>query len=130
MEEMTATQKLIAEECDKVKGILLDKNRKYGDSAVHPKRVFSKADPIEQINVRLDDKVSRIMSGQCDDDEDPEFDLIGYLMLKRVAKRVHAESFVDVEAKEITSVCDCGFDHCDLCTPNQFCAEAGYDSRP
>jgi hypothetical protein len=117
MEEMTATQKLIAEECDKVKGILLDKNRKYGDSAVHPKRVFSKADPIEQINVRLDDKVSRIMSGQCDDDEDPEFDLIGYLMLKRVAKRVHADSFVDVEAVEL-STCDCGFVHCDLCSPN------------
>ena len=80
------TQKLIAEECDNIKEILLEKNRKYGDSAINPCRIFSKADPLEQINVRLDDKLSRIMSGQDDEDEDPELDIIGYLILKRIAK--------------------------------------------
>lgn len=83
---LTDTQKKISEICDEVKTILLEKNRKYGDSAINPKRVFSKASPIEQINVRLDDKLSRIMSGQGDDTEDAELDLIGYLILKRVAK--------------------------------------------
>ena len=85
---LTDTQKKISEICDEVKTILLEKNRKYGDSALNPKRVFSKASPIEQINVRIDDKISRIMSAQDDDTEDAELDLIGYLILKRVAKSV------------------------------------------
>ena len=85
---LTDTQKKISEICDEIKNMLLEKNRKYGDSAINPKRVFSKASPIEQINVRIDDKISRIMSAQDDDTEDAELDLIGYLILKRVAKKV------------------------------------------
>ena len=85
---LSGTQKRITEICDEIKNILLEKNRKYGDSAINPKRVFSKASPTEQINVRLDDKLSRIMSAQDDDTEDAELDLIGYLILKRVAKSV------------------------------------------
>ena len=85
---LSDTQKKISEICDEVKNILLEKNRKYGDSAINPKRVFSTASPIEQINVRLDDKLSRILSAQDDDTEDTELDLIGYLILKRVAKKV------------------------------------------
>ena len=95
MNDLTATQEAIQQECNNIKRILLDKNRKYGDSAINPKRVFSKADPVEQINVRLDDKLSRIMSGQMDDDEDVDLDLIGYLILRRIAKQVygvHADS--------------------------------------
>ena len=81
------TQSLIAQECDALCAMLLEKNRKYGDSAINPQRIFSKADPIEQINVRIDDKLSRIKSAQDDDIEDTEMDLIGYLILKRVARR-------------------------------------------
>jgi hypothetical protein len=51
-----------------------------------PVRVFSKASAVEQINVRLDDKLSRLMSGQLDDTEDVELDLVGYILLKRIAK--------------------------------------------
>ena len=92
--ELTGTQQLIETECDYIKRILLAKNRKYGDSAVHPIRVFSKADPLEQINVRLDDKLSRLINRQADEDEDIELDLIGYLILKRSAK------FIAVKATE------------------------------
>ena len=91
-EPITDTQTMISVICDEIKTILLSKNRKYGDSAINPKRIFSKADPIEQINVRIDDKLSRIKSRQADDDEDPEFDLLGYLVLKMVAKRLRAEA--------------------------------------
>ena len=80
------TQDLIQAECAKILTILLEKNRKYGDSAINPQRIFSKADSVEQINVRIDDKLSRIASAQDDDTEDAELDLIGYLILKRVAK--------------------------------------------
>lgn len=85
-----AEQKIFADDLSAVVGeireMLLDKNRKYGDSALSPKRVFSKASAVEQINVRMDDKLSRLMSGQLDDTEDVELDLIGYIILKRIAK--------------------------------------------
>lgn len=68
-------------------GMLLEKNRKYGDSALTPQRIFSKASAIEQINVRLDDKLSRLLSGQTDDTEDVELDLVGYIILKRIAQK-------------------------------------------
>lgn len=83
-----STQELIKKVCGEVTEILLDKNRKYGDSAINPQRIFSKCDALEQINVRIDDKISRILSAQGDDAEDAEFDLLGYLVLKRVAREV------------------------------------------
>lgn len=85
------TQYVIADVCDDIKDLLLAKNEKYGDSAINPTRVFSKADPVEQIKVRIDDKLSRIKSsGDMDDafNEDTVTDLIGYLVLLKVAQRV------------------------------------------
>ena len=79
------TQALISGVCQDIERMLLDKNRKYGDSAINPVRIFCKLNNIEQINVRIDDKISRIKSSQDDDIEDAELDLIGYLILKRVA---------------------------------------------
>lgn len=69
-----------------IRGMLLDKNRKYGNSALEPMRVFSKAEPLEQIAVRMDDKLSRIKSAQGDDLEDAKLDLVGYLVLEAIAK--------------------------------------------
>ncbi len=59
-------QKLISDECDAIKVVLLAKNRRYGNSALKPKRVFSKADPIEQLNVRLDDVDPKSKGGKDD----------------------------------------------------------------
>lgn len=84
---LSEVQELIKKECDSIKELLLEKNRKYGNAAIEPKRIFSSADPIEQINVRIDDKISRIGNMQKDETEDAELDLIGYLILKRVAKQ-------------------------------------------
>lgn len=81
-------QRLIAEECDSLKALLLEKNRAYGSSALDPIRVFSRADPIEQIRVRIDDKLSRIQRADPNAlGEDAVFDLLGYLVLLRVAQR-------------------------------------------
>jgi hypothetical protein len=66
--------------------VLLDKNRKYGDSVLTPVRVFSKANITEQIKVRLDDKLSRIVSSQHDEDEDVYVDILGYLIINEIAK--------------------------------------------
>ncbi len=85
MNEATQSQIDIATICDQLKELLLEKNRKYGDSALNPVRVFSKASPIEQIRVRLDDKLSRLRNQQEDEDEDVLTDLIGYIVLYKVA---------------------------------------------
>jgi hypothetical protein len=71
---------------DQLGNMLLEKNRKYGNSALDPQRTFSKSSAIELINVRIDDKLSRIRNNQTDDQEDPEWDLLGYLVLKRIAQ--------------------------------------------
>ena len=42
------TAELISQECDAIKAMLLDKNAKYGDSAMRPRRIFSRADHLEQ----------------------------------------------------------------------------------
>ena len=81
--------------CNEIKEMLLSKNRKYGDAALNPDQTFSSANPIELINVRLDDKLSRIRNRQNDEDEDPELDIIGYLILKRIAKKRLIEDQID-----------------------------------
>jgi hypothetical protein len=85
---MTNTQLVIAEICDEIKELLLDKNRKYGDSAINPIRILSKSSNTEQILVRIDDKLNRIKNMQSDEDEDVITDLIGYLVLYKVAKKL------------------------------------------
>lgn len=76
----------IIRECVSLMMMLLEKNRKYGNSALEPKRIFSDADAAEQIRVRLDDKLSRLTSAQLDETEDVERDLMGYLILLRIAE--------------------------------------------
>ena len=72
--------------CDDIKELLIHKNRKYGNSALKPCRVFSKSSPVEQLLVRIDDKLNRIMQGAglLAEDEDVVNDLIGYLVLLKI----------------------------------------------
>jgi hypothetical protein len=80
--------------CDDIKELLLEKNRKYGDSALNPNRIFSKADAVEQILVRIDDKLNRIQKGAglLANDEDVVSDLIGYLVLLKIALKRNQHS--------------------------------------
>ena len=73
--------KKVAEE---ITQMLLLKNASYGNSALDPVRIFSKADSIEQICVRIDDKLSRIKNGCNFANEDTINDLIGYLFLLKI----------------------------------------------
>lgn len=72
---------------EEIIAVLLEKNRKYGDAALNPIRVFSKQNSLEQINVRLDDKLSRMANRQNDEDEDVDLDILGYMLLKQIAKK-------------------------------------------
>ena len=92
---MTETQQQIAAICDDIKELLLYKNKQYGDSALNPSRIFSKASAVEQILVRIDDKLNRIKKGAglVGKDEDVIQDLIGYLVLLKIGlKHQQAET--------------------------------------
>ncbi len=86
MSKIAQNQIDIATVCDEIKELLLEKNRKYGDSAINPVRIFSKCDSIEGLKIRLDDKLSRLRTQSIDEDEDVLLDLLGYLVLLKVAK--------------------------------------------
>lgn len=87
MERHLDTQTHIALICDEIKELLIEKNKKYGDSALNPARIFSKADITEQILVRIDDKLNRIQKGAglLASDEDVINDLIGYLVILKIS---------------------------------------------
>jgi hypothetical protein len=69
---------------DQIRDMLIAKNKSYGNSALDPIRVFSKADAREQLLVRIDDKLSRIQRGTDFAGDDTINDLIGYLILLKI----------------------------------------------
>lgn len=72
--------------CLDIAHLLKEKNESYGNSALDPVRIFSKASLKEQIFVRIDDKLSRIKRGNNNFNEDTVKDLIGYLVLLLVSE--------------------------------------------
>ncbi len=72
--------------CHEIAQLLIDKNISYGNSALEPTRIFSTADPAEQLKVRIDDKLSRVKNNQGFAGDNDIDDLIGYLVLYKIAK--------------------------------------------
>ncbi len=82
------TRDLIVEESEAVTKLLILKNEAYGDSALNPANIFARGDAVENLSARIDDKLMRIkMRGIDDNTEDTVQDLIGYLILLKVALR-------------------------------------------
>jgi hypothetical protein len=80
------TEDLIKEVGNSVIDLLIEKNRAYGDSATNPSNIFSKGSAVESLCARLDDKLMRIKNkGINDKTEDTVNDIIGYLILLKVA---------------------------------------------
>jgi hypothetical protein len=77
----------IADACDEIKTLLLSKNVAYGNSALSPIRIFSKAETNEQLYVRIDDKLNRLKNNQSYPGDNDIDDLIGYLVLLKVANQ-------------------------------------------
>lgn len=100
-EQLDPTARAIVAECGALADLLIEKNRKYGNSALIPLRLFSRADAVEQLRVRIDDKLSRINSAQADDAEDVELDLLGYLVLLRIARK--AASATDKDCLQVAA---------------------------
>jgi len=83
-EHLTETQERLRTICDGVKQVLLEKNRRYGNSATKPVNVFSGLEADEGIKIRLDDKLKRIITStekKQSPNKNDVFDLIGYLVL-------------------------------------------------
>lgn len=93
---MKTTEQLIEEMCESMKNLLIKKNRDYGDSATNPSNVFSSGSPVDSLCARIDDKLMRIQNkGINDKTEDTVSDLIGYLILLKVA--LHKEKHDEYE---------------------------------
>tara|TARA_R100000406_G_scaffold94094_1_gene85251 strand:- start:256 stop:519 length:264 start_codon:yes stop_codon:yes gene_type:complete len=82
------TRDLIIEVSTEVTNLLLEKNTAYGDSALNPVGIFSQGNAVDSLCARIDDKLMRIKSrGITDQTEDTIQDLIGYLILLKIAIR-------------------------------------------
>ena len=78
-------QKIIRQ-CLDIAEMLINKNISYGYSALSPIRIFSQADNQEQIKIRIDDKINRIKNGSGFAGDNDIDDMIGYLILLKIAK--------------------------------------------
>lgn len=130
LDSMNNTQAEIITVCDKIRDLLLSKNAKYGDSALDPVRVFSSASTVEQILVRIDDKLSRVRrgAGLLANDEDVINDLIGYLVLLKIAlnrevnttQEYNPVAIINTESTESGYLTSDPWDGTDLDNPRDF----------
>ena len=89
-----STSNKIKQKCKELEELLLSKNAKYGNSALEPLNVFSKANAVSGIKMRIDDKLKRIQNaGLVDATEDTLQDLAGYLILLMIAKDNESHDF-------------------------------------
>lgn len=78
----------IRQQCNELAEFLIEKNRAYGDSAANPIGIFAKRfDTLAQIDVRIDDKLNRLMKGSEYPGDDTIKDLTGYLILRRIVAK-------------------------------------------
>ena len=104
-----STQNSIKWTCNEIRDLLLAKNKAYGDSALEPDNIFSKLDSAQAICARIDDKLSRIKNVGLDDNtEDTLDDLIGYLVLLKIARERSGSR------KTVWTTCSCvhGWHNC------------------
>lgn len=100
------SQKQIELACSEIKHLLLSKNKKYGDAALNPTRIMSKASTVEQLLVRIDDKLNRISKGAglLATDEDVVKDLCGYFILLKIALQNQKTNTLPENLSELASV--------------------------
>ena len=93
----------ISDACDSIKALLIKKNESYGNSVFDPIRIFSKTDSLEQIKVRIDDKLSRFARGNNDFNENDIDDLIGYLFILKIEMETSKlDSFINSEQNKFS----------------------------
>ena len=90
------TQEKIKEVGQEVIDLLIEKNESYGDSALKPAGIFATGNAVDNLSSRIDDKLMRIKSqGFRGYGEDNVKDLIGYLILLKIALDNESDSWQD-----------------------------------
>ena len=79
------TEARIRARCQELAEFLVEKNRAYGDSALHPTGVFARGRASDLIRVRIDDKLNRIRNRPDAFGEDAVQDLLGFLIMFQTA---------------------------------------------
>mgnify|MGYP003109391539 FL=1 len=109
------TQNAIKWMCNDIRDLLIEKNKAYGNSAIDPENIFSKLDNAQAICARIDDKLARIKNRGLDDKtEDTLDDLIGYLVLLKVARSEEAANVT------VWTMCNCALG-CTMCSKSCDC---------
>lgn len=85
---MSDTEAAIRAHCTNLAAMLIAKNEAYGDSALRPLGIFAKGSAEELIRARIDDKLNRIRNRPDAFGEDAIDDLLGYLVLLKIARGV------------------------------------------
>lgn len=77
----------IKQKCEELAEFLIDKNKAYGNSFAEPAGIFAKRlDNLAALDVRIDDKLNRLMKGYEYPGDDSVLDLTGYLILRMILK--------------------------------------------
>lgn len=79
--DLTEFNNLVNDQLNTLVDHVIEKNRKYGNSALNPIRIMSSLSTVEQLYIRLDDKLNRVINRQDDEDEDIPFDIARYFIL-------------------------------------------------
>ena len=91
-------EKRIAELTDAMKHLLIEKNKRYGNSALEPQNIFYKGSAQSSILIRLDDKLGRI---KANTESEPRIndvaDITGYCTLLLISMGVTKEDIEKLE---------------------------------
>lgn len=103
MSKSAPAGKEILLQCIEIANLLLKKNISYGNSALDPICIFAKdVDPGKQIDIKIDDKLSRIKRGSEFQGDDTILDLAGYLVLKLIHQRKQQSGGNDGTTQEVS----------------------------
>lgn len=84
-EELTTMESKIRAKCNELADFLIEKNNSYGSSIDDPISIFAKRiDKLSAIDVRIDDKLSRLMKGSEYPGDNTIKDLVGYLIFRMI----------------------------------------------
>lgn len=85
----------IQEVTESLNSLLQYKNINYGDAALNPLKIFSKADASNSIALRIDDKINRVLNSS-ELRKNDVVDCLGYLVLLCASKDwISFEEFKD-----------------------------------
>ena len=83
----------IRKKCQEMADLLVAKNKAYGNSVAESVNIFAKRlDRLAKIDVRIEDKLTRLANGTDYPGEDTIKDLAGYLILRMIVAEKYGEA--------------------------------------